>query len=413
MHKVLFIAYDFPPCSNIGGSLRSEKFVKYLPEFGWKATVLSWSQSSYKVKEKYPHVKRVRSLTPFSRPYEVAPYGWVLPVYQKGRKLLHRNNYDLIYVSCPPFPQTIAAAKLKKMACIPLVIDFRDAWSLDPYKEGSRLKKVLYRILFPIMEKMVLARTDCLIVNTSSTLKAYLKKYPILSGRIQMIPNGYDEQDFTDYRPFISENKMKFLYCGRFGIGARDPLPLFKAFRQLIDSHLPISLHIIGNNRPILSKLVKKLGLNNHVRLTGQIPHKNVIKAMANCNVLLLYQQQSMATITPIAGKTYEYLRAGKAILAILPPGDNLNIIHKYAVRHVTVTDHNVNQIAKGILALYQDWKEGNLPLYIPPADHFEIYSRQNLAARLASVFDYIVKPGANHENYKPNGYRKRRLCYP
>ncbi|KKK97310.1 hypothetical protein LCGC14_2654040, partial [marine sediment metagenome] len=400
MHKVLFIAYDFPPCPNIGGGLRSEKFVKYLPEFGWKATVLSLSQSSYKVKEKYPHVKRVCSLTPFSWPYEVAPYGWILPVYQKGRKLLHRNNYDLIYVSCPPFPQTIAAAKLKRATGIPLIIDFRDAWSLDPYMEGSRLKKLIYRTLFPIMEKMVLAHTDCLIVNTPSAFEAYVKKYPMLSGRIHMIPNGYDEQDFTEYRPVASGNHMKILYIGRFGVGARDPLPLLKAFRLLIDHHLPVRLHIIGNNRTVLSKLVKELGLNNHVRLTVQIPHKNAIEAMANFDVLLLYQQQSIAVITPIAGKTYEYLRAGKAILAILPPGDNLNIIHKYATQQVTVTDHNENQIFKGFLSLYQDWNKGNLPLYMPPADHFEKYSRQNLAACLTSVFDHFVKQGANHENY-------------
>ncbi len=399
MYNVLFIAYDFPPCPSIGGSLRSEKFVKYLPEFGWKATVLSLLQHRHAIKEKYPQVNRVRSLTPFSRPYEVAPYGWVLPVYQKGLKLLHKNKYDLIYVSCPPFPQTIAAAKLKRVAGIPLVIDFRDAWSLDPYQEGSRFKKLVYRTLFPTMEKMVLAHTDCLIINTPSALKAYIKKYPMLSNRIQMIPNGYDEQDFIGYRPVTSGNQMKILYNGRFGIGARDPLPLLKAFRQLIDKHLPIRLHIIGNNRPVLSKLIKELGLNNHVLLTGQIPHKNAIEAMATCDVLLLYQQQSIAVITPIAGKTYEYLRAGKAILAILPPGDNLDIIHNYAVRQISVTDHDVNQIVNGILALYQDWKKGTLPVYMPPADHFKKYSRQNLAACLTSVFNQIVKQRTNHEN--------------
>jgi len=400
MHKVLFIAYDFPPCPSIGGSLRSEKFVKYLPEFGWEATVLSLSRHHAGVKEKYPHVNRVRSLTPFSRPYEVAPYGWLLPVYQKGRNLFRSNTYDLIYVSCPPFPQTIAAAKLKRSACIPLVLDFRDAWSLDPYTEGSRLKKVLYKILFPSMEKMVLSQTDRLIVNTPSAFRAYLKKYPMLSGCMHMIPNGYDEQDFTNYRPIASGNQMNILYMGRFGVGARDPLPLLKAFRLLIDRDLHVCLHIIGDNRPALSKQVNELGLDHHVRLTGQIPHKNAIETMANFDVLLLYQQRSMAAITPIAGKTYEYLRAGKAILAILPPGDNLNIIHKYAAREVTVSDHNESQIFKGFLELYQDWKNGNLSLYMPPADHFEKYSRQNLAACLTSVFDDMVKKGNHYENY-------------
>jgi glycosyltransferase involved in cell wall biosynthesis len=400
MPNVLFIAYDFPPCPSIGGSLRSEKYVKYLPESGWKATILSSLPYRYGIKEIYPHVNRVRSLTPLSRPYEVAPYGWSLPVYQKGRNLLRRNKYDLIYVSCPPFPQTIAAAWLKRAADIPLVIDFRDAWSLDPYQEGSRLKKLVYRTIFPTMEKMVLAHTDCLIVNTPSALRAYKKKYPMLSDQIQMIPNGYDEEDFLGYRPVASGNQMDILYNGRFGIGARNPLYLLKALRKLIDKDLPIRLHIIGNNPPNLLKHVRKMGLTRHVRLTGQIPHQNAIEAMAACDVLLLYQQQSAAAVSPIAGKTYEYLRAGKAILAILPPGDNLDIIQKYAARQVTVTDHDVNSIVHGILALYQDWKEGNLPVYMPPADHFEKYSRKNLAACLTSVFDHLVKQGQINENY-------------
>jgi glycosyltransferase involved in cell wall biosynthesis len=396
MYKVLFIAYDFPPCPSIGGSLRSEKFVKYLPEFGWEPTILSLLPCRHNIKETYPHVNRVRSLTPFNRPYEVTPYGWVLPVYQKGRKLLHKNKYDIIYVSCPPFPQTIAAVKLKKAGGIPLVIDFRDAWSLDPYQEGSHFKKFVYRTLFPTIERMVLVHTDRLIVNTTSALKAYTKKYPMHSDRIQMIPNGYDEQDFVDYRPVVSGKQMEILYIGRFGIGARDPQPLLKAFRKLIDNDFPIRLHIIGSNPPILLEHVQKMRLTHHVRLTGQIPHKNAIEAMAACDALLLYQQQSTAVVSPIAGKTYEYLRAGKAILAILPPGDNLDIIQRYAVRKVTVTDHDVNQVLNGILALYQDWKEGNLPVYMPPVDHFEKYSRKNLTACLTSVFDHFVKQGTN-----------------
>ncbi len=33
----------------------------------------------------------------------------------------------------------LAALRLKRLTGLPLVIDFRDAWALDPYVEGSRL----------------------------------------------------------------------------------------------------------------------------------------------------------------------------------------------------------------------------------------------------------------------------------
>lgn len=393
MRKVLFIAYDFPPCSDIGGSLRSEKFVKYLPRFGWQASVLCLSRHDPQVGKRYPCVHRIPSLTPWSRPYKITPYGWLPPLYLYGRRKLNRNEYDLIYVSCPPFPQTIVASRLKRLADIPLVIDFRDAWSLDPYVgEGSRLNKVLHKTLFPAVEKKVLTDVDYLIVNTPSALEAYLEKYPALVGCVTMIPNGYDEEDFVDYRPCASKRQMTLLYCGRFGVGGRNPISLLKALSQLVEENLPVCLRIIGAHGSWLSNMVAKLGLRDHVRLAGQIIHNKAIQAMADCDVMVLYQERSKAQVTPIAGKTYEYLRAGKAILAIAPPGDNLSIIRQYAPRHETAVDHDVSSIVKAIRVLHHDWEQGTLASYVPPPiGYLEQYSRLALTARLASLFDDLI----------------------
>ena len=41
MPDVLFIAYDFPPTTGIGAALRSASFARYLPEFGWRPTVVA------------------------------------------------------------------------------------------------------------------------------------------------------------------------------------------------------------------------------------------------------------------------------------------------------------------------------------------------------------------------------------
>jgi glycosyltransferase involved in cell wall biosynthesis len=197
--NVLFIAYDFPPCDEIGGSLRSEKFIKYLPKFGWDYSVLSLSQASQTRPELYPNVTRIPSLTPWRRPYQVTPYGWLPTLWTKARRILSRTQHDLIYVTSPPFFHILVADWLRREFGLPLVVDFRDAWSLDPYMEGSRLKKFLYRRIFPLVEGHVLKRCDYFIANTSSAQRVYLKKYPSLNGRIAMLPNGFDEEDFSGY----------------------------------------------------------------------------------------------------------------------------------------------------------------------------------------------------------------------
>ena len=44
--KVLVIAYYFPPMG-LSGVQRTAKFVKYLPKYGWKPTVLTVAPTGY------------------------------------------------------------------------------------------------------------------------------------------------------------------------------------------------------------------------------------------------------------------------------------------------------------------------------------------------------------------------------
>lgn len=390
MHKVLFIAYDFPPCPSVGGSLRSEKFVKYLPEFGWESTVLSLSQYHHIVKEKYADVNRISSLTPWNRPFKITPYGWIPTLYKCGRRIMRENKYDLIYVSCPPFPQTIAALCLKRLAGVPLVVDFRDAWTLAPYMESNLVNKVINKTIFRFMEKMVLRNVDWLVVNTPSALKAYLNDFPSLMGRISMIPNGYDEEDFVDCPPSLPGKQMTLLYCGRFGWSERDPNHLLQAVKLLTKEHLQIRLRIIGAYQQGFPKLAAKLGLENIIQFTGEMPHNEAVQCMAGCDVLVLYQGQSHVQVTPIAGKTYEYLRAGKAILAVVPPGDNLDIIRKFAFRCETSSPQNAYGIAQAIRSLYHDWELGKLTSHVLPPEDFAQYNRRFLTSRLSALFDHL-----------------------
>ena len=391
MRKVLFIAYDFPPCSSVGGSLRSEKFVKYLPEFGWTANVISFAHPGNLHQELYSPVTRVSSITPWESPYNLVPYGWLPKLYKKAKEALERERYDLIYVSCPPFPQTTVASSLKKKYGVPLAVDFRDAWSLNPYVEGSLLNKVIFRTIFPALERRVLFLSDGIILNTPSALTAYQNKYPQLKPRMTMIPNGYDEEDFINFNPTVSADRMTLVYCGRFDIGARDPLAFFKAINNIIVRGRKLRLRIVGDASPKLWEQIRKLNLQNHIQLEGQKPHRDAIMAMGSCHVLVLYQEKSKGLVTPVAGKTYEYLRAGRAILAIAPPGDNIDIIHDYSFRHECVTDHDLEPIERALESLYADWEKGVLNTNnLPDKAYTDYYNRHALTNKLANYFNNI-----------------------
>jgi glycosyltransferase involved in cell wall biosynthesis len=389
-HKVLFISFDFPPCNDIGGSIRSEKFAKYLPKFGWYTRILSLTGCANE--EIYPGVVRIPSLTPWHHPYKLEVYGWLLPMFYYALKLLKNDDYNLVYVSCPPFPPSSVAARIKRRVGIPLVVDYRDAWTLGPYKSSTLMGKIISKFIFPALEKKVLAAVDGLIVNTPSALNCYLETFPSLENRIIMIPNGYDEEDFAEYVPGKARDKMILLHCGRFGTAGRDPIHLFEALKLLNNKRLPILLKTIGDQGAGIVERISNLGLNQSVQPIGQIPHKAAIQAMAECDVLINYQEQYETQITPIAGKTYEYLRTGKPILAITPAGDNLDIIQQYSRRYETVPPHDTAAIAEAINALYKDWEQGLLNEHSSPQKNYlKIYNREALTARLADYFYQIV----------------------
>lgn len=330
-------------------------------------------------------------MTPWNRPYNLVPYGWLPKLYHKVREALQYERWDIAYVSCPPFPQATVITYLKKQFTLPLVVDFRDAWTFNPYlKNKSLLNNTVVRLIFPMLERMVLFSTDGIILNTPSTLAAYQKKYPQLRSHMIMLPNGYDENDFHGFSSTVPSDEMTMVYCGRFGSGERNPVTFFKALQNMLRQGKKIKLQIIGDDNPRLMEHAHKLHIANHIESEGPKPHGEAIRAMEKCHVLILYQEKSESTVTPVAGKTYEYLRAGKAILAIAPPGDNVEIVKKHAKRY-EITDHNLANIERALELLYADWGKGLLnKIKLPDSTYTDHYNRYVLTRKLADYFNLV-----------------------
>jgi glycosyltransferase involved in cell wall biosynthesis len=391
MKKVAFIAYSFPPSRFKGGSIRSEKFVKYLPDFRWTPEVISLRES-----EEIPNSSgfiRIRSWTPFSRPYNVYSYGWAIHLYFFLRSYLAASKPDLLYVSCPPFPQAVACMLAKRQTGIPLVVDFRDAWSLDPYKEGSRLKKFLYSKVFPTVEKRLLRKCDLFIANTPSMMREYQKKYAFLNDKkITVIPNGFDPDDFLNLAQTSKNTIFTLVYCGRFGVGGRDPNLVFRAVRKYADRGNEIRLKIIGDDSSLIKHVVKKCAVSELVELTGTVSHASAIKAMSSADALLVYQEDTKAPVSAIAGKSFEYLRVGKAILAITPEGDNADLIREYSPNSEVVTDYTVDSICVSLERLYLKFSNPSVVTDSPSKQFIEQYSRRNQSKQLAKQFNMLVE---------------------
>jgi glycosyltransferase involved in cell wall biosynthesis len=383
--SVLMIAYDFPPGRGIGGGLRSGFFARYLPESGWRTRVIALDQGQ----GAQPGVTRMASPTPWQWPYEVTPYGWANAL---GRYLRRWSEpIDLVYVSCPPFPQALAAASFARDRGLPLVVDFRDAWSLDPYQEGSRLKRALYRHLFPALERKLLLQTDLLILNTPSALQAYKELYPQHAERMQWLPNGFDGQAFAGAHGPTRRDYLQLLYAGRFGIGARSPDNLLQGLLLARVNGCDVRLQVLGDQSEAMRSRIEQARMGDMVELIDQVDYAEAAKRMCAADVLVLIQAPARARVQAVAGKTYDYLRAGRPVLAVAPPGDNIDLLKNHACRLEHPGDDPA-AIADAIERLYRAWQQGQLESAAEPVSELAQFDRRHLAQRLAGHFDRLVQ---------------------
>ncbi len=95
---------------------------------------------------------------------------------------------DIIYVSCSPFSSAVSSCFIKYFSKKPLVVDFRDAWTLNPHIKHSSFHNFIIKYL----EKFVISNCDALILNTEGALKLYCDEYPEHSKKFHYVANGYD-----------------------------------------------------------------------------------------------------------------------------------------------------------------------------------------------------------------------------
>jgi glycosyltransferase involved in cell wall biosynthesis len=436
LKKVLFIAYLFPP---VGGSgvQRSSKFVKYLPHFGWHPLVLT-------VKEPYDFYsdedleKDVSENCKVYRTFSIEPMKWVrkflLKKWQKkistgdrenqkqkslkpgflvklktyllfpdneilwlpfavwtGWKIIRKEKPLVIYSTASPYTDHLIALILAWLCRLPWVADFRDLWVDRPNFPQNKWRYYIDRKL----EKIVISRADSIITATSLMAERFNELYP--QKKYITITNGYDEEDFDSTSELVPpEDEFRVTYTGIFN-KERNPQKVFSVLKKIIDDNPDfrgkIKLKIIGqlDNPGDLENInyFKQLGLDKYSELSSYQPHKFVIKEMCQASVLLLFIGEIAHPETILTGKIFEYLRAERPILAVVPPNGLAAEVIRDTNSGIVVSRDDENEIEAGILKLFQLFITNELNDSFK-SENFENYSRESLTRNLSKVFDKI-----------------------
>lgn len=412
MKKVLMLAYFFPPHGCVGVQ-RILAYVKYLRVFGWEPTVLTVDESSkysvldYSLLKEVPNdieVQRTRTIEIGSRiihgglrrlkltnlffiPDQFV--GWLPFAYFKALELIKKNNYDIIYTTSSPYTSHLIGYLLKKKTGKPWVADFRDEWTQNPFASYTPIDKKINQWL----ERKVLQNADK-VISTSNIMTDRLKTL-IDNGKnkFHTITNGYNE---TDFRMYNSEHKhqeeFRITYTGSFyggyPSGLQYPYYFFDAVVQLFEegkiSENDFRIVIVGENKDIDPRVPKSIVSN-----IGQVSHDKVFEYISKTSMLLLFVSKKRGE-SCIPGKSFEYIRSNKPILALVPINGATSTLIKETNTGIIVEPEDIEGIKNAILKLYHQWKNNKLKME-PNWENIKQYERKNLTKNLASIFDELI----------------------
>jgi glycosyltransferase involved in cell wall biosynthesis len=427
LREVLVIAYYFPPMG-LSGVQRTLKFVKYLPQFGWRPTVLTVDEVGYfaqddtllgDLESRNVRIVRIPGAGPgkLYRKKEVVKLpsermrkfmsrasdtffipdnkiGWKKRAVRKALELHRETPFDLIFATAPPFTDFIIGADIKKRINKPLVFDYRDPWVEYPFKFYPTPLHKLWNVA---LERAALRASSHVVTTNRRVKELLIKRYPFLTYHdVDIIPQGYDPDDFRGAKRASGQakskaparGKMRITYAGVFWED-RVPDHFLKALKQLFDRRPELRTQIeawfVGHFRDENRQLVSALDLEDVVTVLGYLPHRECIQHLLSSDVLWLVVGDDLGS----PGKAYEYIGARKPILGLAPDGFMKSTILEAG--GVVVPPKDVDGIEKAIESLFEQFRSRTLKA--PPADVVEKYNRVSLTNSLVRVFESLFEP--------------------
>ena len=433
MNRVLVITYYWPP-SGGSGVQRWLKFVKYLPEFGIKPYVLTvdprkanypvideslekeipadlpvFKTSTFEIfdlyrklvgKGKYPHSSFDNETNPsfvqkFSRFVRGnlfipdARVGWKRYVVKKALEVIAEYDIDTVITTGPPHSVHLSGLALKKCAGVNWIADFRDPWTdifyYDAFYHTSLAKKY-----DADLEKKVIDGSHRITI-VSDALKQLLKEKTtkICPNKIQVIPNGFDEDDFN-IPSSPPEDKFLITFTGSLTNDANKMDVFVEALSEVMAENpdIPVSFRFVGNIDDSVKMVFERFNIGNILDLVSYVPHEQSVKYLMGSTACFSTIRRTPGNKGIVSGKVFDYIGSRKPIICIGPEDGNVKDVIEECEAGKVFDYENKAGFTEYLTNLFELWKEKkNLdhrnPVYMK-------YSRKALAGKISEIISGI-----------------------
>lgn len=416
------ISRYFPPMFDVGGK-RAYRFARYLPEFGWRAVVLtgripterpvdgtsSRLGPETRVERRYEPAwfreprgrpsdgtiaTPVRSSPVSSKPPRRKLLGFPVGpdillarhVVREGVRLGREEQVDAVFATSSPYAVLIAGQRIAEQLDRPLCLDLRDPWTLNFFQRGrARWVSAIERRI----ESRLFHTADRVVLNCETTLNAYRELYPDLpSERLSAIRNAFD----PDEQPTRADpsGPIRLLHFGNC-YGPRRLETMLRAI-ALVRERSPDAPEIVLENLGRVGtadlELAAELGLREQFHHGVFVPLSEGLERLARADlaVLVAYGDETLY----IPAKLYDYLLARAPIACISQPGELATIVERSgAGRAIRPGDV---EGAAGLIEQAIAARAKGTRAFVPDESALDPYSARSTTKVLAELLDSIVR---------------------
>lgn len=288
-------------------------------------------------------------------------YGhWSDEIRRATAELHSKNPVDLVIASVQPYVQLVANEYLDALG-IPSVIDFRDAWSLNPISGEINFPTTSRAGQFE--EKLITSALEIWVVN-DRIASFYRERFPNQESKIRVIRNGFDPESIPSaLRKKENKDFLNFGYIGVLGVELSHLEAIlegwtiartrqdFKSARLTFRGHIGAGYQRMNNPRLHL--------INSHfdqgVEYLGPIPRSQVLSQYLEWDALL-FAVQGGSFVT--SAKIYEYLATGLPIVSSHTPDHGALEVSKAYPRNFVARSFKPIDIAEAFWAAADNTKK-------------------------------------------------------
>ncbi len=306
---------------------------------------------------------------------------WLLTAIPAAIAVVRRERIDVVLTTSPPGSVHLVGAAVKRATGIPWVADLRDPLVAHPHRDVDRLVVRVKDRAQDVVASVVSRHADAIVPVSDAIAEEMRRLGP--RGQIVPIANGCDFDDF-DGLEHTSRRPFRLTHTGSF-FGKRDPRPFLTALAQVDD----VEARFVGDFRSADREWAEALGVSDRIELIPYLSHRRALELQRDSEALLLLIPDAGGRGEGIlSGKVFEYLAAGRPILALVPPSGAAARLLNDTGAGIVVDPGDVPAITASIIAM-RDGEQAGMCSSLTPSWRSALSRRarvEELAALLRSL---------------------------